>query len=489
MRSLGSVVTAVALAAIPCLAQDLKLTSGLFDDQVIQRGAEERADIQLSGSAPANGKYIEARILKKDGSVLTGYDWKVVDKVERGRWQGQVKGVPTGGPYKLEIRVAGSATPLAINNLLVGDLWILAGQSNMQGVGNLTDVQKPDEMIHSFDMTDHWGIAQEPLHTLVSAIDKIHWSRSKLEARMEGEKLKEYVEKRTKGAGLGLPFAYEMLRRTGVPIGLVPCAHGGTSMDEWDPALKVKGGDALYGAMLRRFKAVGGKVKGVLWYQGESDANPKALPEFAAKFEKFVTAVREDFGQPDLPFYYVQIGRHVATDNANEWNGVQEAQRKAEPVIPRAGMVPSVDLSLDDGIHISTGDLKRLGARLANLATHDLFPNLKEYAVMKRGPRPVSARLDGTVVRVSFAEVNGKLRSAGRISGFSIHSPTGEVLPAFYRARVDPQDGSTVLLDLNDKLPEGAVLRYGAGKDPYCNLTDEADMGTPVFGPMPIALK
>jgi sialate O-acetylesterase len=323
----------------------------------------------------------------------------------------------------------------------------------------------------------------------VSASDRVHWrpNKDKQPARLEGEELRNYVERRTKGAGLGLPFATEMLRRTGVPVGLVPCAHGGTSMDQWDPALKVKGSDALYGSMLRRFKAVGGRVKGVLWYQGESDANPKAVPEFAAKFDKLVTSIREDFAQPDLQFYYVQIGRHVNNTNANEWNMVQEAQRKAEPVLPRVGMVSAVDLSLDDGIHISTQDLKRLALRLANLATHDLFPNLKEYATLKRGPRPVSARVDGSAVRVAFAEVNGKLRSAGRLSGFSIHATNGDVLPAFFRARVDSQDPNSVLLDLNGKLPEGAVLRYGAGKDPYCNLTDDADMGAPVFGPMAIA--
>lgn len=491
MTPLARFLTAACLAAWlpPCFAQDLKISSGAGDEQVIQRNAEERGDLKLGGTSPSNGKYIEARVLKKDGSVLTGFDWKVVNKVERSHWEGEIKGIPTGGPYKVEVRVAGTASPAALNNVLVGDLWVLAGQSNMQGVGDLIDVQKPSELIHSFDMADHWGVAQEPLHTLVNAADRIHWPRNKekQQVRYEGEQLRIFLEQRTKGAGLGLPFAAEILRRTGVPIGLVPCAHGGTSMDEWDPGLKMKGSDSLYGSMLRRFKAVGGRIKGVLWYQGESDANPKAAPEFGAKFEKFVTAVREDFAQPDLPFYYVQIGRHVSSANVSEWNAVQETQRKAEPAIPRVGMVPAVDLSLDDGIHVSTQDHKRLGVRFANLVSHDLFPSLKEYTTLKHGPRPLSARVDGSLVRVAFADVNGRLRSAGRISGFSIHLPSGEAIPAFYRARVDPQDPNSVLLDLTGKLPEGAVLRYGAGKDPYCNLTDDADMGTPVFGPMAIA--
>jgi sialate O-acetylesterase len=280
-----------------------------------------------------------------------------------------------------------------------------------------------------------------------------------------------------------LPFAVEMVRRTGVPVGLVPCAHGGTSMDQWNPALKDKGGDSLYGATLRRFQAVGGKVTGILWYQGESDANPKAAPAFSEKFERLVAAFRADFGQPDLPFYYVQIGRHVNSQNVEYWNAVQEMQRKAEGSIPRVGMVAAIDVDLDDGIHVSTQDQKRVGKRLANLAMRDLFPKVQ---APRRGPRFVSARYAGGVVKVSFSDVNGRLRAEGRIWGFTIHNDQGEPAPLIYKARVDPQDGSTVWLSIGGKLGEGATLRYGYGKDPYRNLRDEADMGVAVFGPVPI---
>src|SRR5262249_21364776 len=162
--------------------------------------------------------------------------------------------------------------------------------------------------------------------TLPSAADRVHWRRNPQgqPEKLEGEALRKFVAARKKGAGLGLPFASEMVRRTGVPVGLLSCAHGGTSMDQWSPASKDQGGASLYGSMLRRVRAAGGKVTGVLWYQGESDANPKAAPEFQRKFESFVKAVRDDFGQPDIPFYYVQIGRHVNSQNVAEWNTVQE---------------------------------------------------------------------------------------------------------------------------------------------------------------------
>jgi sialate O-acetylesterase len=463
-------------------AQPARITGGAADYQVFQRGPDGRADISLEGTAP-NGA-VEARLVLR-GAPAPGFDWMRVAAAQGGRWTARLSNVPAGGPYTLEVRSGGAEATDRVVGLLVGDLWVLAGQSNMEGVGDLVDVQPPHGLVNSFDQTDRWGIAEEPLHRLVDAADRVHWRRSpqKEPEKLTGEALQKFIAGRRKGAGLGLPFAAEMVRRTGIPIGLVPCAHGGTSMDQWDPALRDKGGDSLYGATVRRVRLLGGKVTGILWYQGESDANPKAAPLFQEKFERLVAAFRADFGQPDLPFYYVQIGRYVNLPGAAEWNAVQEMQRKAEAAIPHSGMAAAIDFTLDDGIHVGTRDHKRLGARLARLACHDLFPANPGCAALKRGPRPVSARLDGGVVRVEFSDVNGELRAAGRPAGFSIHAPTGELLAAIYKIRLE---GSAALLHVQGKLPPGAVLWYGNGKDPYCNVTDAADMGVPVFGPLAI---
>ena len=102
-----------------------------------------------------------------------------------------------------------------------------------------------------------------------------------------------------------------LVESTGVPIGLIASAHGGTSMEQWNPAKKEQGGNSLYGSMLRQVKLAGGKVRGVLWYQGESDAMGGAWKVYPKVFADFIAAVRSDFGQPELPFYYVQIGRFV----------------------------------------------------------------------------------------------------------------------------------------------------------------------------------
>ncbi|MBL8218927.1 MAG: hypothetical protein JNL62_06845, partial [Bryobacterales bacterium] len=249
---------------------------------------------------------------------------------------------------------------------------------------------------------------------------------------------------------------------------------------------KEQGGDSLYGATLRRVKLLGGKVRGILWYQGESDASPKASPVFQDKFEKLIEAFRADFGQPDLPFYYVQIGRFVNNNNPNEWNAVQQSQLNVESKAKRVGMAPAVDLDLDDLIHVGTQDLKRLGKRLAKIACYENFPRGSNCPQLFRGPRPGSAKLTGNVLRVAFHSVNGKLVSTGRISGFSIHDANGAMLPSIFKAEVNAASPNEVLLHLIGPPPEGATLRYGAGKDPYCNVRDQADMAVPVFGPMAI---
>lgn len=469
---------AFSLFAATMYAQVVQVTKGATDYQVFQRGPGNAATLKLEGSvAGAAGKSVEARLVAA-GRTLAGFDWKAAGKASGTAWTAQIADVPAGGPYRLDLRVAGVTAMTSVSNLLVGDLWLLAGQSNMEGVGNLENLPLPSALVNSLDMTDTWLAATDPLHRLVDSNNRVNWRKNAQgqPEKLQGEALATFIANRKKGAGVGLPFALEMVKRTGVPIGLIPCAHGGTSMAQWDPALKDKGGDSLYGGMVRRFELAGGHVKGVLWYQGESDANPTAGPIFEEKFRNFILAVRKDFAQPDLPFLYVQIGRHISGASSVEWNLVQNAQLKVESQLPNVLMTGCTDCELDDGIHVSTVDHRLLAMRLANLAT----------ASGKRGPRPVSAKVKGSMIVVEFAEVNGKLVHKGRLNGFTLHAADGTPVPMIYRQRVSAEDPNIVELLFGGKLPEGVTLRHGYGRDPYLNLRDEAGMPAPVFGPMPI---
>ncbi|MBI5282007.1 MAG: sialate O-acetylesterase [Candidatus Solibacter usitatus] len=479
---------------LPAAAQPLQVTKGAADYQVFQRGPGNSASVKLEGTvaglppaAPVKGKAkpaapvalgVEARVIA-GGMTVAGFDWKEAGKTNGVSWTAEIANLPTGGPYRLDLRVAGSAAVTTISDLLVGDLYILAGQSNMEGVGNLENTPLPSALVNSLDMTDTWVAAADPLHRLPDSTDAVHWRRNAQgqAERLTGDALRQWIANRKKGAGVGLPFALEMVRRTGVPVGLIPCAHGGTSMAQWDPQLKDKGGDSLYGGTLRRFRLAGGKVKGILWYQGESDAGPKTVGIFEEKLRGLIQAFRDDFNQPDLPFYQVQIGRHVAMASPVEWNRVQDLQLKVESGLPNVFMTGCTDCQLDDGIHVGTDDFRLLAVRLANLATGST----------RKGPRPVSAKVvKGNVVVVEFAEVNGKLVHEGRLNGFSIHDASGAPQPLVFRQRVSTSNPNAVELLFGGKLPEGATVQHGYGRDPYLNLRDEAGMPAPVFGPLPI---
>ncbi len=468
--------------------RSLFVTSGLEPYRVYQRSADGTASIEFGGVCSADGK-IEAR-LRGGRRTVPGFDWREVGAAVDGAFTAVLAEVPTGGEYTVEVRrrdrFGNIAAHTEVANVLVGDLWILAGQSNMEGVGDLDGVTESSPLVHCFTMAHRWEIAREPLHWLVDSPDPVHshhWLRDLDEAGRR-KKRAEVRRHRRKGAGLGLPFAVELVRRTGVPIGLIASAHGGTSMTQWDPTRRDDGGSSLYGSMFKQVKNAGGAVKGVLWYQGESDAlDPAAVPLFEERFEKLVAAFRRDFEQPELPFYSVQLGRFVVLrDSGDDWNRVQDSQRILATRIPHTAVVAAVDLPLDDLIHIGTDGLKRLGRRLALTAHRNLYGG----AGIESGPQlaKVSAGPRGFSVRVEYSGVNGRLTPERKIDGFSLHAKDGKDLKLIYRASVDPSDGNTVVLKLRSKLGEETYLRYGAGLDPVCTLADESDMSAPVFGPI-----
>jgi len=470
-----------ALALLSVAAGALEITGGLADYQVVQIDEDGTAALSLSGTATESGG-LEGRVLGVQKTVL---DWMPLGDAAP-EWAASIPGVPAGGPYRVEVRVAANGETLeacALTNVLAGDVWVLAGQSNMQGVGNRIDVETPDPRVNTFSMSYEWRIAEEPLHTLAESPDSVHFDP----AQGEEERAKKISSWRdgSKGAGLGLAFAKEMVRRTGRPVGLIASAHGGTSMAQWNPALKDQGGASLYGSMCQQVAAAGGRVRGVLWYQGESDANPDAAAVFPEKLAELIGAMRRDFDNPALPFLQVQIGRVVLPWNVDAWNSIQTAQLAATTSIPNTGVVASVDLALDDGIHIGTPGLKSLGIRLANLAEQALY----EGTVLA-GPRLERMERGGShygqFLRVTFSGVNGGLEALGRPAGFTVSEGThGQEKPYVFKVEIAGDDPNSVVIWVNE-FPENAHLWYGRGLDPYCNISDEAGMAMPVFGPVPI---
>jgi len=459
----------------------MKILNGLSEGQVLQRlGAKGATAHLVVGDAEAGP--VTATLAGARGT-LKGWKNRVVATSEGREFKAELSGIPAGGPYRLELR--SGKVVVRLRSFYVGDVWLLAGQSNMEGIGDITGRAKPDPLIRAFSMRREWRLATDPLHVLKESPDPCHTLEPCTPE--EGEKLRRTA---AMGVGVGIFFAREMLRRSKVPQGLICVAHGGTSMKQWDSELKEQGGGSLYGSLLLSMRATDQPIAGVLWYQGESDAQESELPHYTERMIKLVAATRSDLRQPTLPWIVVQIARVFGANPPAAWNSIQEQQRRLPEKIANLETVAAIDLPLDDAIHIGAAGFPRLGARMARMADRLVYGNKSE----KRPPQLVSISPPShpkkpggpvvPVIDVKFDQVIDSLKSNDEPQGFALLNAEGKAVPAIFRTTFH---GNTVRLHLASMsvvTMDKVALSYGHGIAPRCNITDSRDFSLPVFGPV-----
>ncbi len=440
--------------------------------RVYPRGQDGRAAIPLGPP----GRARSAELIGPGGEPVGGVTLS----------EGVLEGVPTGGPYTIQVRSGREAEPERIGPVFVGDLWVLAGQSNMEGRNDFSGAAAPDPRVACLGLDGRWSQAVDPLHKIETARDAVHRG-PKAPDPPAGTLFPTWL----KGSGPGIAFGTRMAEATGVPIGLIACAKGATPIRLWLPDGKKRDGNSLYGAMLAQVARAGGHVRGVLWYQGEAEASGSGMGWDAGRYEErldaLVKALRSDLGDPSLPFYLVQIGRGLSQgDDPSGWNIVREVQRKFPARVPGTGLVASIDLDVVDVIHLEARSASIVGRRLADRVLHDLpggggatTPDLDRVDQ------------DGNRLIVRFSGVNrgtdgAGLIGSGPLTGFSVRGPDGVLVRVIRRADVNPDDPTQVILKLARPVPEGAFLWYGWGFDPSCDLVDAKGMAVPAFGPIPL---
>lgn len=393
---------------------EVSLHIPLQNDQVLAR---------RNGQAVVQGPSIEGLQVSVNGGPFTpGYPT-----------------LKTGGPYALDFRVLRQGREVARarrTGILVGDLYLLAGQSNMVGRAPLEGVLTPDPRVHMLAAEDVWMVAKEPVHEQRTRPDKVQI-----------------------GAGLGLSFARDMVRRTGVPVGLIPCARGGTSLEQWNPAHKPQLRRSLYGNLLARARLAGGPFKAMLWYQGEAEASsPKLAATYLERFEKLVGSFRADLAQPDLPVYFAQLSIHPVDpkpDMVVGWNLVREAQRQAAARIPNTGMVATLDFTLTDPIHLDGPSLQALGRRFAALASGQAPPRFESAQWV--GPNRV---------RLHFSR---PIKTQPMAQSFQLFNNAGLPVYGVFHAALDAK--GDVLLDVA-AVSGDVQLFYGYGLNPVASLPE-----------------
>lgn len=452
----------------------INIVSGLANGQVLQRRESGLACVTLRLFCREEGGLHGTITLS--GKARKSWKDRRFGKAAKGPISLELNGVPTGGPYRLELSCGLSRA--SVERFFVGDVWLLAGQSNMEGCGNMDAAASSHPLIQAFSMSRMWRRARDPLHIPRESPDPCH-SHGKPYTRKEAAAHRKGA---ARGVGVGIFFARKMLSISGVPQGLICAAHGGTNMTQWDPAHKTK--DFLYGSMLASVRATGQPVAGMLWYQGESDSNPDAHPKYTTRMKKFVASVRRDLKQPFLPWIVCQNARVFGSHkNPACWNSIQDQQRLLSKQIDFLDMVATIDLPMDDHVHIISRGFTVLAERMADVAARMVYrdssriptPSLRGIRLLSSG---YSHRLE-----VRYDNIWTGLRSQGPAQGFTLLDTGKNVLPSIYETSLD---GNIVRLHLAEYPPEGISLAYGSGTTPACNITDGRGQALPVFAPQHI---
>ncbi|CAH9075944.1 unnamed protein product [Cuscuta epithymum] len=239
------------------------------------------------------------------------------------------------------------------------NIFILSGQSNMAGRGGVDKHKHWDGVVPSqcspdpskifrFSAQRHWEVAAEPLHYDIDT-------------------------KKTCGVGPGMSFSNAMKESVGV-MGLVPCAVGGTALKEWAR------GELLYENMVSRAKAAicgdGCEIKGLLWYQGESDTLSKQDAEsYKSNMETLIHNFRCDMNLPSLPIVQVAI----ASGDEKYIGEVRKSQKMIN--LPNVVCVDALGLQLkDDKLHLTTEAQVQLGKMLAEAYLTHFAQNISSSA-------------------------------------------------------------------------------------------------------------
>jgi len=456
----------------------MRIGSGLLCGHVLQRQPNGARTV-VTGSCNCSGT-VTVTVYRKE-KIARGFNKKAAGQSEAGRFTATISGLPAGGPYTVELACGGAR--IVVDDVFVGDLWLMAGQSNMQGMGNVADADSPHPLVRNFSMARRWELARDPLHFLEESPDPVHCALP-LSPREASRAKKRAV----KGVGVGVPFGKLMLQRTRVPQGLIATAHGGTSMDDWAPALKDRGGSSLYGSMTLSLTAIGQPISGVLWFQGEDDCREGRVAVYTAKMQELVSAVRRDLGQPKLPWIIAQIGRSVGPyqDLPAPWvSRVQEQQRRFPESIAQCDVVPTIDLEIEDTGHVSARAFPVLAQRMARVAARLAYGDRAE----KPAPQPVSARFfdaargNGAEVEVRFKNIVEGLTSSGLPQGFALVDRAGRSLQRIYKTLLA---GDRARLYLDGEAVSLMRVMYGYGQNPVCNVCDGRGMAIPAFGPLAI---
>lgn len=233
--------------------------------------------------------------------------------------------------------------PIATSTDAGTRIFLLAGQSNMAGRGLLeAEDRVPVSGIVMLDRSGVW----------VPAVDPVHFDKPI--------------------AGVGPARSFALAVRTtdsSARIGLVPTAVGGSPISSWEPGARDPGtGTHPYDDALARARVAqrDGRMRAILWHQGESDATPTLSPLYADRLRTLIARFRSDLGEPGLPFIIGQLGQFPRSAWSASKVRVDSAQHAVAASTPNVAFVTSDGLQhRGDSLHFESASARELGRRYA----------------------------------------------------------------------------------------------------------------------------
>lgn len=422
------------LVGASAVQADVQLPSVLASSMVLQRDK----DVPIWGTAEA-GEAI---------TVQFGEQTATTKADDKGNWRVNLK--PMKAEAKGRTLTISGKNKLELTDVLVGEVWIGSGQSNMEW-----------PMTACADSKTAIAAADKPLIRLFQ-VPKV---QAKEPAKTVAAKW-EVCTPKTVGrfSGVLYHFGVHLQEKLNVPVGLINSSWGGSAIEPW--TLTDKGSGGMYNGMIAPL--VPFAIRGVTWYQGES--NMANGFKYRDKMELLINGWRGLWGK-DMPFYFVQIAPFSGYGPGTLpelWEG-QVATLK----LPHTGMAVTTDIvhNIKD---IHPNNKKDVGLRLAYWAL------TKTYAikdVVYSGPLYKSMKVEGSKIRLEFAHAAEglKARDDKPLSEFEIAGEDGKFVPA--EATID---GKTVVVGAKD-VTNPTQVRFGWSNTTNPNLMNSAGLPASPF--------
>lgn len=473
----------LSLASLPCAVADVSVPNIFSDSMVLQRGQSNR----VWGRAAAGEK---VQVTIADQTHETTAD-------NTGNWSVELASLDVGGPHTL--RIVGKNT-IEIKDVLVGEVWICSGQSNMQWV-----VQNSNDF------------ALEKIAANFPEIRMINFPQVGSQEPLWSHDNRKWMVCTPDNVGsfsaVGYFFARQLHQTLGVPVGMVNNAWGGSACEAWVNRDVLTSDDRFDGMMDRwvnmekQYESLASKdqltedetkqrnnlarqmggnhrpaniyngvlkshlgygIRGAIWYQGESNAG--RAYQYRDLFPLMISNWRAEWGQGDFPFYWVQLADYMAEKaepGNSAWAELREAQTMTMDKLPNTGEAVIIDIG--EGKDIHPRNKVDVGRRLARWAL------AKQYGIdiPHQSPRYASMEKDGDKIILSFDHVVGGWRP------FDVNQPVGFTVAGederFYAAEAKILSDGKVQVS-SPEVSNPVAVRYAWADNPICNMYSATDL-------------